>query len=152
MHVTACKGVWTLQESLHRNLTLGEKSLSAMRNRPCISFLPVWRSTNRAISPPYFSPHSSCNRKRHVSQTVTFTCDFISWIVSCPEKMSTIDWRWHFKQVLPIFVCVCTVWNYRTTSLQGQLMNQLWIILSAGLSRRCAAHFITHPVCLWEKH
>ena len=46
MHAIAHGGVRTPQERLHWKLTVGEKSLTAPRNRTCIDSLPVRCSTN----------------------------------------------------------------------------------------------------------
>ena len=44
----------TVQESLHWNLTLGEKSLAAPGNRTCVGNVPVQCFTNWAICIPSF--------------------------------------------------------------------------------------------------
>ena len=52
MPTMVCGGVWS-QESLHRKLTLGEKSLAATGKRTCASSVPLRRSTNLATFPPH---------------------------------------------------------------------------------------------------
>ena len=65
MHAVVHRGVWTLWESLHWKLILGEKSCVAPGNQICFSGLPVWCSTNWATPPPAVFLLYMWEKKRH---------------------------------------------------------------------------------------
>ena len=62
LRATAHGGVWTLWESLHWKLTLGEKSLSAPGSRTCVSSVPVRWSNQLSYTP---APKTNNNKNNN---------------------------------------------------------------------------------------